>query len=105
MNSRSPPTAADSWTEGEAVTQDAARQPEVQRMNPDEAIHVEEVQEAVAYIEDRIEEIESDNRYPTGEDEEFDDVQVNGYLALMQCEWRGELKGLKCARNELADLA
>jgi len=59
--------------------------------------------DALDAIEERIEEIESDNRYPTGEDEEFEDVQVNGYLALMQCEWRGELKGLKRARNLLED--
>jgi len=70
----------------------------------DEYVQVDEIRDAVDGIEDRIEEIESDNRYPTGEDEEFEDVQVNAILALMQSEWRGELKGLKRARNELTDV-
>ena len=60
-------------------------------------------EEALESINERIEEIESDSRYPTGDDEEFEDVQVNAVLALMQCEWRGELKGLKRARNALRE--
>lgn len=63
-----------------------------------------DVESVIEQIDERIEEIESDNRYPTGEDEEFEEVQVNAYLALMQCEWRGELQGLKRARSLLEDL-
>jgi len=53
-------------------------------------------------IEERIEEIESDSRYETGEDAA--EVQVNAVLALMQSEWCGEVKGLKRAQSELDDL-
>lgn len=60
-------------------------------------------EEAIEAIEERIEEIESDNRYPTGEDEDWADAEVNIVLALMQTEWRGELKGLKRARALLED--
>ena len=56
--------------------------------------------EVIELIEERIEEIESDNRYPSG-DEPFEEVKVNAYLALMQAEWRGELKGLKMVRGLL----
>lgn len=70
---------------------------------PEEYVHVEEVREVVSDLEERIEEIESDNRYPD-EDEERQDVRTNAVLALMQAEWGGELKGLKRARNALADL-
>lgn len=70
----------------------------------DEYVHVEEVQEVISDLEERIEEIESDNRYPD-EDEERQDVQTNAVLALMQADWGGELRGLKKARNQLEDLA
>lgn len=57
---------------------------------------------ALETIEERIEEIESDSRYPA-DDEEPADVQANAYLALMQAEWRGELMGLRRAKQALQD--
>lgn len=72
-------------------------------MNPDEHVHVEEVQDIISDLEERVEDIESDDRYKKGEDAA--DVQVNAYLALMQTEWSGELKGLKRALNALYDIA
>lgn len=73
---------------------------------PDECVHVEEVQEAVDAIEDRIEEIEGDDRYDGGENPaESAEIQTNAVLALMQTEWSGELRGLKRARNLLEDIS
>lgn len=70
----------------------------------DDFVHVDEVKEVVDELEERIETIESDHRYP-GDPDEFESAQVNAYLALMQWEWHGELKGLKQVRNELEGLS
>lgn len=60
----------------------------------------EDLREVLDVIDERIDEIESDDRYPD-EDEERQDVRTNSILALMQAEWGGELAGLRRARSEI----
>lgn len=68
-----------------------------------ESVHVKKVQKVVESIEDRIEALESDDRYPEGPDDNAK-IQINAPLALVQQDMQSEVKGLKYARAQLADL-
>lgn len=56
-------------------------------------------QTALDIIEERIEEIENDDRYQA----DAANVQTNAVLALVQTDMEGEMRGLKRARNALQD--
>lgn len=71
-------------------------------MRPDENVHVDDLDSAIAEIEERIEELESDDRYPESPEENAQ-VQVNAPLALIQQDMQSEVKGLKKALSILED--